>query len=99
ATKGAVSIAVAGGVLFAGFLVLLAAAVYGLHELIDYDESPWLSALIVGVVVAIIGAIMLQSGRKKLQAQNLKPDRTVNSLRNDRDFAKQHEERAKEQVK
>ena len=96
AGKGAASIAVAGAVLFSGFLVLLAAAVYGLHAIIDFGETPWLSALIVGVVVLIIGAIMVQSGRKKLQKLQVAPERTMSSLKNDKDVAKHHREHVKE---
>ncbi|MCG7599343.1 phage holin family protein [Halomonas sp. McH1-25] len=96
AAKGAGSIAAAGAVLFSGFLVLLAAAVYGLHAIIDYGSTPWLSALIVGGVVLIIGAILVQSGRKKLQTLDLTPQRTMDSLRNDKDVAKHHSEHVKE---
>ncbi|QJQ95116.1 MULTISPECIES: phage holin family protein [Halomonadaceae] len=96
AMGGIAAIATAGAVLLCGFLVLLAAAVFALDEALN---TPWLSALIVGGVVAIIGFIMLQSGRKKLQSQNLMPNRTMASLQRDKDFAKQHEEIAKEELK
>lgn len=99
AAKGAASIAIAGAVLFSGFLVLLAAAVYGLNAVLPGTTTPWLSALIVGAIVLIIGVIMVQTGRKKLQALNLTPERTMASLSNDKEFAKQHEEQAKEQTK
>ena len=98
AAKGVGAIAAAGGVLFCGFLVLLAAAVFGLNTVLPPDTTPWLSALIVGGVVLLIGLIMLQSGRKKLRAQNLMPNRTLSSFRNDRELASQHEDRAKEQL-
>ena len=99
AIGGIASIAIAGGVLMSGFLVLLAAAVYGLNTVLPPETTPWLSALIVGVIVVIIGLIMLQSGRKKLKSQSLMPSRTMASVKNDRGFAKQHEEKVKEQMK
>lgn len=99
AAGGVGSIAAAGGVLFSGFLVLLAAAVFGLNEVLPPETTPWLSALIVGGIVLLIGFILLQSGRKKLKAQNLMPSRTMASFRNDRELAQQHETRAKEEVK
>ena len=99
AIGGIASIAIAGGVLMSGFLVLLAAAVYGLNTVLPPEMTPWLSALIVGVIVVIIGLIMLQSGRKKLKSQSLMPRRTMASVKNDRGFAKQHEEKVKEQMK
>jgi xanthine/uracil permease len=96
AGKGAGSIAAAGAVLFSGFLVLLAAAVYGLHTIIDYGETPWLSALIVGGIVLIIGFILLQAGRKKLKTLQMAPERTMASFKNDKDVAKHHSEHVKE---
>ncbi|SFH71107.1 phage holin family protein [Modicisalibacter xianhensis] len=98
AASGVGSIAAAGAILLSGFLVLLAAAVFGLNTVLPPQTTPWLSALIVGGVVVIIGLIMLQSGRKKLKTQNLMPNRTMASFRNDRELARQHEHRAKEQV-
>lgn len=99
AAGGVGAIAAAGAVMLCGFLVLLAAAVFGLNTVLPPETTPWLSALIVGVVVLIIGFIMLQSGRKKLKAQNLMPDRTMASFRNDKELGKQHSEQAKEQLK
>lgn len=81
-TKAGIA-AVAGGamVLFAGLIILLMAAVYALAMLM----APWLAALIVGVIVMIIGAIMLQAGKKAFNATNFTPERTVNSLQKDKE--------------
>jgi hypothetical protein len=87
-TRGMSSMAAGGAVLFAAFLVLLQAAVIGLAEIMDSDLQ-WLSPLIVGVVVAIIGWAMLAAGRKRVQAENLKPQRTMDEARRDRDFVKE----------
>lgn len=78
------SVATGGAVLFGGFLVLLAAAVAGLTLVL----SLWLAALIVGGVTAIVGAVMLGAGKKKLDASALKPDRTTESLHRDSDLVK-----------
>lgn len=99
AMTGVAAIAIAGAVLFGGFLVLLAAAVFLLNEVLPPDTTPWLSAIIVGLVVAIIGYVMLKSGVKKLQAQNLMPDRTMASLQSDKDLARHHEAHVKEELK
>jgi len=90
------SVAAGGGVLMCGFLVLLASAVFGLNLVL---EAMWLSTLIVGAIVVIIGFIMLQGGKKKLKATNLAPNRTMASLQNDQGMAKQHKSQAKEQLK
>lgn len=92
-------IAIAGAVLMGGFLTLLAAVVFLLNEVLPPDTTPWLSALIVGVVVTVIGAIMLKAGQKKLQTRNLMPSRTVQSLHSDKTTAKQHQHNVKEEVK
>jgi uncharacterized membrane protein YqjE len=82
AKKGISSLVGGGAVLYAGFIFLLLAATLGLAEVVE----PWLAALIVGGVVAIIGLVMLQAGRKKMQAQNFSLDHTADSLRKDREM-------------
>lgn len=99
AAGGVASVAAAGAILFCGFLVLLAAAVFALNTVLPPETTPWLSALIVGGTVLIIGLVMLQSGRKKLKSQNLMPNRTLASFRNDQELARQHEAQAKERAK
>jgi xanthine/uracil permease len=84
-----VRLALGGLVLFAGLLVLLDALVYGLSELLPPDLTPWLPALIVGVVVAIIGAVLLQKGRRNLQTSSLMPQRTATSLQRDTTMVKE----------
>jgi len=93
------SIAMAGAVLLGGFLTLLAALIFLLNEVLPADTTPWLSALIVGVVVTIIGVMMLKAGQKKLQARNLMPSRTMHSLHSDKTTAKQHQHNVKEELK
>lgn len=82
ATTGAASLAVGGLVAFAGFLVLLHAAAYGLSALVE-DLPLWASSLIVGAVVLGLGVALLLRGRSHLKAGNLTPHRTVDSLRQD----------------
>jgi len=52
----------------------------------------WLSALIVGIVVIVVGAILIASGRSKLASMSVVPQKTVESM-------KENTEWAKEQVK
>jgi hypothetical protein len=79
AKRGATSLALGGAVVYAGVLFLLVALTFLLTQFMD----AWLAALIVGGVVTIIGIVMLQSGKKKVSAASLTPDRTVNSLQKD----------------
>src|SRR5215207_930889 len=48
--------------------------------------EPWLAALIVGVVVAVIGFVMIQSGKKKLDPLSFKAERTQDALRKDKEM-------------
>ncbi|MCA1772337.1 MAG: phage holin family protein [Halomonas sp.] len=99
AMTGIAEIAIAGAILLSGFLTLLAAVVFLLNEVLPPEMTPWLSAVIVGVVVTLIGFVMLKAGLKKLQARNLKLDRTMNSLHNDKVAAKEHQQKVKEDLK
>ncbi|HEX7028206.1 MAG TPA: phage holin family protein [Gammaproteobacteria bacterium] len=79
AKKGAGSMITGGAVLYAGLIFLLLAAVVGLAQVVEF----WLSSLIIGGVVAIIGLIMVQAGKKKIQPSSLKPEHTLNTLQKD----------------
>ncbi|HEX7219315.1 MAG TPA: phage holin family protein, partial [Burkholderiales bacterium] len=89
-TTGAGEIAAGGAVLFAGFLVLLFAAVGALELMLDSEHAIWIAPLVVGAVVMILGYILLSRGRKQLQADSMVPQRTVQSLQRDARLAKEH---------
>jgi Putative Actinobacterial Holin-X, holin superfamily III len=76
---GAGAVAAGGLVAFSGWLALLASAILGLSNIL----APWLAALIVGIVVVAIGAGLLWFGKSRIDADNLVPRRTLNSLRED----------------
>ena len=78
---GAASLAVGGAVLFTGLLAMLAAAVLGLATVL----SPWLAALVIGAAIAVIGIVLVLAGIRSLDPSTLKPSRTAESLRRDKD--------------
>lgn len=78
---GAAAIAAGGTVLFAGLLALLAAAVLGLATVLQ----PWLAALVIGAAVTIIGIVLVLAGVRSMDPSALKPSRTAESLRRDKD--------------
>lgn len=78
----AINIAAGGAVLFAGLLVLLAAAVLGLSHVV----ADWLAALIVGGLVSIVGFVMINSGKNKFDSSALKPERTQRALQQDKEM-------------
>jgi Putative Actinobacterial Holin-X, holin superfamily III len=79
-----VSMAMGGAVAFMGVFFLLLAAVYGLSTVV----APWLAALIVGGVITLIGAIMLATGRRKVEPAALVPRRTAEAIRKDTQMLK-----------
>ena len=83
------ALAIGGLVFFAGFLVLLDAAVFGLGKLLEPYGLPALAALIVAVGTMIVGVIILLIGRSGLKAENLTPERTARSLSRDKDLVKE----------
>ena len=89
-TTGAGEIAAGGAILFAGFIVLLFAAVGALELMLPTEHSIWIAPLIVGLVVMIIGYIALSRGKKQMQAESLAPQRTLESLKRDARLAKEH---------
>jgi hypothetical protein len=77
---------VAGGILlFAALLVLLQAIVIALTEFV----GPGWAALIVGVIVAAVGAVLLKKGADQMKTTNLMPNRTANQLKQDAELAKE----------
>jgi hypothetical protein len=75
--RGVGAIAAGGAVAFSGWLALLAAAILALSIVLP----SWLAALIVGVVVLLIAAVLMLLGKRWLDAERLVPGRTLNSLR------------------
>jgi hypothetical protein len=82
AKAGAISLVAGGAIIFAAVLVLLAAIVLLLAEAME----PWWAALSVGLVVAVIGFVMIQSGKKKLDPSSFKPERAQEALRKDKEM-------------
>jgi hypothetical protein len=85
AGSGVASLAIAGVVLLAGFIILLLAAVYGLSLI----WPQWLAALVVGGAVTLIGLILLLIARSKLRPEKLTPQRTTESIRKDTSIAQE----------
>jgi hypothetical protein len=86
-TSNLISVLAGGFVAYIGALALVAALILGLHELAEI--SPWVSALIVGALFAIAGYAMLNRGLKELKRVDLAPRRTVESLKDDVQWAKE----------
>jgi xanthine/uracil permease len=86
AARGIGMLVAGGAVAYAGLLFLLLAIVYGL---IEAGWDAWLSALVVGLVVVAIGAVLVLRARESLKPTNLAPRRTVETLKEDQEWAKE----------
>jgi uncharacterized protein YoxC len=76
---------IAGAVLgfYAGGLLLLA-AVYGLSIVL----APWLAALVLGAFVAVLAAMLMSSGQKRLRCVK-KPEKTIRTMKEDVQWLKE----------
>ncbi len=87
ATSNLVSLATGGIVALIGALALTAALILLLVDPVGLD--PWLAALLVGVVLAGVGYFMLQGGLRELKQIDPTPRRTVESIKEDIQVAKE----------
>jgi hypothetical protein len=91
--KNGVVIALGIGMLLVGLLVLTAFLVLGLGVLLGGQY--WLSSLIVGGVLALVGGLAVLVGRRGLATDNLRPDHTVATIRENRDWARDEADQIK----
>lgn len=78
-------LAVGAMIAYAGFLALIATVIIALGQL---GVTWWLSALIVGLVVAGIGALLVLRGIDDLKKQSPVPQQTVETIREDQEWIK-----------
>lgn len=86
ATTDLVAVGGGGLVALAGGLTLVAALVL---VLVAIGIAAWLSALIVGAVLAGVGFMMLKRGLNDLKHVDITPRRTVETLKDDVQWAKE----------
>lgn len=72
---------------FAGLIVLLEAAVYGLEA---WGLEPWLAAVIVGGAVLLLGLLLLLRAKRELSLDKPGEARTTASLRKDLQLVREH---------
>lgn len=77
-------LAAGGAVAYAGFLAILAGIVFLLGEIIPL----WLSALLVGAIVAGVGYFLVQKGLEALKHQDLVPRQTMQTIKEDQQWVK-----------
>lgn len=66
-----------------GFMFLMLGVTYVINLWLEM----WLSALIVGAVLVIIAAILAMVGKSQIQSASLKPEKTIESIKEDKEWA------------
>src|SRR5689334_9587839 len=82
--RDAGTLGIGGAIAYAGVLAIVAALILALGQFIPL----WLSALIVGLVVAGIGYAMTRRGLSALKDANLAPQETIATLKEDVEWTK-----------
>ncbi|MER6582439.1 phage holin family protein [Nonomuraea sp. NPDC001023] len=87
ATKAGKAAGMLGGAGFAGYMIALLvtlAVMFGLGEVMGLG---W-AALVLAVVWAVIGGVLYVNGRNRLRAINPRPEQTIETLKEDAQWAR-----------
>lgn len=95
AARGATAIAAGGALAAIGALALTAFLILLLGIAL---ESYWLAALIVGVVFLLIGGVLVWTNLSALRTEELKPDATIDTLKENREWLQREIEDAKREM-
>ena len=82
-------LAAGGAVAYAGLLAILA----GIIVLLNNVMPLWLSALLVGIVVAVVGYVLVRRALDALKREDFTPRETIETLKEDQQWAKDQTDR------
>jgi hypothetical protein len=85
-SRGAAMVGVGGALLYAAVFGAMAVVVLGLVEL---GIDAWLAALVVTIIVGAVGGLLVASGQDALKKADLVPRRTIETVRENADWAKE----------
>jgi len=85
-SRNASLIGAGAAVTYAGLLALTVAAI---ALLVQIGLDAWVSALVVAIALFVIGGLLVQRGRAQLAARSVAPTRTIETLRDDAEWAKE----------
>jgi hypothetical protein len=86
AKNAGTALLIAGAILAVGGLFLLVTLALGLADLLNWPA--WAGFGVVGLVFAIVGAIMFSSARQRMKQINPVPERTVETLKENVEWIK-----------
>jgi hypothetical protein len=78
-------LAAGGALAYAGLLAILAGVIALLNDVMPL----WASALLVGIVVAIVGYLLIRKGLDALKRDDFAPRETIETLKEDQQWAKE----------
>ncbi len=81
--RDAAMVAVGGVLALVGVIVLIAFLVVAVGDALD---NYWLGALIVGVLFLLVGGLLAMSNLKKLKHEEVAPTRTLETLKEDKQW-------------
>jgi uncharacterized protein YacL len=91
--RNAATLIIGGAVAHLGLIFLLLAAVAGLELIFAQMDLPfhgqWLSPLIVGLIVGVVGLAMAMSAKNTLANMSVVPAKTVQTLKDDKQWIKE----------
>ncbi|MFD3543946.1 phage holin family protein [Streptomyces sp. NPDC058662] len=85
--KAGKAVGMLGGAGYAGHVVLLFGSLTVVFALANVMDPAW-AALIVTALWAVVGGVLYAAGRKRLRTVNLKPEQTVETLKEDARWAR-----------
>lgn len=85
ATQSVVLMVAGGLVAYTGVIALVIGIIVALANWMPL----WVSALIVGVLLAIVGFVLIQSGRNSLKQMSVVPEKTIESIKEDAEMVKE----------
>ncbi len=90
--KSVAAIAAGAFLALVGFMFVMLGVTYLLNKAMQM----WIAAGLVGVVLLIIGIIAAMVGKNQMSAANLKPEKTIDSLKEDQEWASRQIKSVKE---
>jgi len=85
-SRGGAMVGIGGALLYAA---VLGAMAFVILALVEVGLSPWLAALLVTIIVAVAGGLLVMAGQDALRKADLVPRRTIDTIREDADWAKE----------
>jgi xanthine/uracil permease len=83
--KNVVLLVAGGAIVYLAAVFILLALVIGLANVME----PWLAALIVGAVVAVVGTVLIITGINTLKATTIVPEKTIATLKENKEWVQQ----------